>query len=145
MFTGPLFEIKLYLWSTVLHSGFQSSLGVWNPLSKAVPGKFDGFGGYNILNCLQDSQFSQASGMAYRPNFLHCYCLMNMFLLQSHSVILSCVKSFENSISIHLFKDYPHINSMRPIHSAHYFRNIILSRMDIILKIQYWTVFYGWS
>ena len=54
MFTGPLFQINTHLLSTVLLSGFQSSPGVWNPLSKAVPGKFHGSGGHSNCNCLQD-------------------------------------------------------------------------------------------
>ena len=39
MFTGPLLQLKLQLLSAVLLSGFQSSGKLWNPLSKAVPGK----------------------------------------------------------------------------------------------------------
>ena len=41
MFTGPLFQIKLHLLNTVLLSGFQSSPGAWNPLSKAISGNFN--------------------------------------------------------------------------------------------------------
>ena len=33
---------------------FKASLELWNPLSKTVPGKFDGYGGHNKHNYLQD-------------------------------------------------------------------------------------------
>ena len=63
MFTGPLFQINTHLVSTVLLSGFQSSPGVWNPLSKAVPGKFHGSGGHNHCNCLHDrANFHRSHG-----------------------------------------------------------------------------------
>ena len=52
MFTGALFQIKLHLLSTILLSGFQSSLR--NPLSKTVPGEFHGSGGQSKRNCLQE-------------------------------------------------------------------------------------------
>ena len=39
MVTGPLFQIKLHLPSSVLLSGFHT---LWNQLSKTVPGKFHG-------------------------------------------------------------------------------------------------------
>ena len=51
-FIGPLFQIKLHKQSTVLLSGFQEEL--WNPLSKAVPGKFHRCGGHIKDNCLED-------------------------------------------------------------------------------------------
>ena len=54
MFTGPLLQLKLQLLSAVLLSGFQSSGKLWNPLSKAVPGKFHGFGWHSKCKCLQD-------------------------------------------------------------------------------------------
>ena len=56
MFTGPLFEIKLHLLSTVLLSGFHSSPELSNPLSRAVhvPGEFHGSGGYSKCKYLQD-------------------------------------------------------------------------------------------
>ena len=46
--------MKLYLLSTVLLSGFQSSMGALNPLSKRVPDQFVGSGGYSKRSCLQD-------------------------------------------------------------------------------------------
>ena len=61
MFTSPLFQIKLYLLSTVLPSGFQSSRELWNPLSKAVPGKFHRSGRHGKCNCLQDRANSHRS------------------------------------------------------------------------------------
>ena len=32
----------------------QAPQELWNPLCKAVPGKFHGFGGHSERNCLQD-------------------------------------------------------------------------------------------
>ena len=56
MFTGPLLQIKLLLPSTcfVLLSGFQSSPELWNPLSKAVPGRYHGSGRHSKCKCLHD-------------------------------------------------------------------------------------------
>ena len=53
MFTDPLFEIKPHLLSTVLFSGFESFHKLWNPLIKAVYGKFHSSGGHDNGNCLQ--------------------------------------------------------------------------------------------
>ena len=58
MFTGPLFQTNLHLLRTVLLSGFQSSWELWNPPSKAIPGKFLGSGGHSKRNCVH-----------YRANF----------------------------------------------------------------------------
>ena len=46
--------MKLYLLSTVLLSGFKAFGKLWNPLSKAVPGNFQGSDGHSKHNCLQD-------------------------------------------------------------------------------------------
>ena len=71
IFTGPTYKLllsftvisdvyrsfilyKLHILSTVLFSGFQSSRELWNPLSKAVPGKFHGSDGHSKCSCLQD-------------------------------------------------------------------------------------------
>ena len=58
MFTGPLFQIKLRLkphfLSIALLSGFKAPQELWNPISKAVCGKYHGSGGYTKHNCLQD-------------------------------------------------------------------------------------------
>ena len=37
---------------------FKAPGELWNPLSKAIPGKFYGSGGHSKHYCLQDSQFS---------------------------------------------------------------------------------------
>ena len=50
MFTGPLFKIKIHLLSIVLLSFTPHEL--WNPLIKAVPGKFHGSGGHSKCNSL---------------------------------------------------------------------------------------------
>ena len=42
---------------------------IWNPLAKAVHGKFHGSGGFSKCKCTQLSQFSQVSGMANCSNF----------------------------------------------------------------------------
>ena len=49
MFTCSLSQIKLELLSIILAHG-----ELWNPLSKAVPGKIHVSGGYSILTCLQN-------------------------------------------------------------------------------------------
>ena len=61
MFTGPKFQVKLHLLSTVLLSGFQSSHEFWNSLSKALPGKFYRSGRHSNHNSLQ-----------YQANFDRC-------------------------------------------------------------------------
>ena len=66
-FHTPLVQIKLHLLSTVLLSGFQSSPELWNPLSKAVLGKFHGSGGHSKCNCYKtDPIFTD---MANCPKF----------------------------------------------------------------------------
>ena len=50
MFTGPLFQIKLVLFYSVIVKAFRE---LWNPPSKAVPGKFLGSDGHSKCNCLQ--------------------------------------------------------------------------------------------
>ena len=52
-FAGLLVDIKLHLLSTVPFSWVQTPWELWNPLSKAVPGKFHGTGGHSKCNCLQ--------------------------------------------------------------------------------------------
>ena len=55
MVTGNSFWRKLHLLNTVLLSGFQSSPGeLWNPLTKAEPGKFYRSVRHSKCNCLQD-------------------------------------------------------------------------------------------
>ena len=51
---------------------FKAPRELWNPLSKAVPGKFLGSGRQNNHKCLQDrANFTQVSGMANCPYFKH--------------------------------------------------------------------------
>ena len=50
MFTGSLFQIKLYLLSTALLRGFQTPHELENTLSKALPGKFLGSDAYGKRN-----------------------------------------------------------------------------------------------
>ena len=45
---------------------------LWNPLSKAVPGKFHGSGRHSQCICAQDWANFQVSGMANCYNFRHC-------------------------------------------------------------------------
>ena len=55
MVEGNSFWRKLHLLNTVLLSGFQSSPGeLWNPLTKAEPGKFYRSVRHSKCNCLQD-------------------------------------------------------------------------------------------
>ena len=55
IFTGPSFQIKLHLLSTLWLSGFQSShWELLNPQSKVVSGNLNGSGRHNKCNCLQD-------------------------------------------------------------------------------------------
>ena len=60
-FTGPLFEIKLYSLETAPQE-------LWNPLSKAVPGKFLRSGEPSKQLFARQSQFSQVSGKTNYPN-----------------------------------------------------------------------------
>ena len=76
MFADPLFQIKLHQLNTVLLTGFQSSpRELWNPLSKAVPGKFHWSGGHSKCNCLQDR------GNFYRSRVWQIVLIFNKLLL----------------------------------------------------------------
>ena len=65
LLTGPLFQIKLHVLS-ILTQGFQSSRDLWNPLSKAVPGKFHGFGRLSKYNCLQQDRANFHRSLAWQ-------------------------------------------------------------------------------
>ena len=52
VFISPLCEIKLNLLSTVLLN-FKAARELWNPLSKSIPGKFQGSARHCRCNCLQ--------------------------------------------------------------------------------------------
>ena len=54
MMKALLSALYINMPNTVLLSGFQSSLELWKPLSKVVPGKFHGSGEQSERNCLQD-------------------------------------------------------------------------------------------
>ena len=69
--------------------GFESSRELWNPLSKAVPGKFRGSCGHNKHSCLQD-----------RANF-HTISQKHPFVSQQWSTFyISNVKSNLNGDNI---------------------------------------------
>ena len=53
MFTGPLFEIKLHLILLLYSVDFKTPRKLWNPLSKAITGKFHGSAGHSECNFLQ--------------------------------------------------------------------------------------------
>ena len=54
MFIGPLFQAKLHLLVLSYSVYFKAPRELWNPLSKAEPGKFHGSCGRSKRNCLQD-------------------------------------------------------------------------------------------
>ena len=58
MFRGLLFQIKLHL--LCYSVDFKALQELWNPLSKAVPGKFHGSGGHSKHKCLHAFHGSQA-------------------------------------------------------------------------------------
>ena len=47
MITDPLFQIKLYDYVLSYPVDFTAPRELWNPLRKAVPDKFHGFGGHS--------------------------------------------------------------------------------------------------
>ena len=51
---------------------FKAPGELWNPLSKAVPGKFHRSGGHSKWNFLQDRASFQVSGMTDYPNLQLC-------------------------------------------------------------------------
>ena len=61
MFTGPLFQINYINLVLSYPVDLKAPRELWNPLSKAVPGKFNRYGGHSKRNCLQDRSNSQVS------------------------------------------------------------------------------------
>ena len=54
MFTSPLFQIKLHYEVLSYSVDFKAHRELWNPLRKAIPGKFHRSGRHSKYNCLQD-------------------------------------------------------------------------------------------
>ena len=73
---------------------FKARRELWNPLSKAVPGKFHGSGGHSNRKCLQDrANFHRYGAWQIVLSFNTIYILYNTFSLLCYrwSYLLACI------------------------------------------------------
>ena len=91
MFTGPLFHVYIY---KVLSVDFKNPWELWNPLKKAVPGKFHESVGHSkhttCSNCLEDWANFPRSRVWQIVLILTLRCSQHYFLIHEFAFFISC-------------------------------------------------------